>query len=504
MEKSQTKYKILIADDSEMNRMLLAEMLEDEYEIVEAEDGARAVSILQEHSAEFSLVLLDIVMPEMDGFEVLAYMNKYHWIEDIPVIMISAERSPAFIERAYTFGATDYISRPFDFAVVRRRVTNTITLYARQRRLVGIVADQLYEKEKLNHLMVSILSHIVEFRNGESGLHVIHINMLTELLLRYLVKKTDQYRLSNSDITIISIASALHDIGKIAVPDGILNKPGKLTDEEFAVMKHHTVAGAEMLDELPLYKEERLVKYAYQIARWHHERFDGRGYPDGLKGDEIPIAAQVVSIADVYDALTSERCYKKAYSHETAMQMILDGQCGCFNPVLLECLQEMDEVIRREMKADAFESHRKRETKNVSDLMLNHGELSNSERNLQQLEFERSKFRFLASQSEKLTVVYTCSPPMLSLFGGNGHCILPDTLMDPFANDSFHEALGEETIRLLIAKKRQATPEQPRFETDCELRIFGEAGSYHLTCETIWSSGSDPHMMGIIGQVAEK
>ena len=333
----EAKQRILIADDSAMNRAILTEMLGDGYDILEAENGLQAVSVMQSDE-NIDLLLLDIMMPEMDGFEVLAMMKKCHWIDDIPVIMISAENASSFVERAYDLGASDYISRPFDTAVVRRRVINTLMLSAKQKRLVQLVAEQVYEKEKSNSTMINILSHIVEFRNGESGLHVLHIQTATEILLHTLVQQTDRYNLTTADISLISTASALHDIGKINIPESILNKPGKLTKEEFDTMKTHTTIGAEILDKLPFQQESDLVKTAYAICRWHHERYDGRGYPDGLKGEQIPIAAQVVAMADVYDALTSERCYKKAYSHDTAIQMILNGECGAFNPLLLQCL----------------------------------------------------------------------------------------------------------------------------------------------------------------------
>lgn len=298
---TQRKKKILIADDSEMNRDLLAAILEDEYDIVQANDGVKAVDYLQKHAEELSLVLLDLVMPQMDGFEVLAYMNKEHWIDYIPVIIISAEDSPAYIKRGYDLGVTDFIGKPFDGNMVRRRSANAILLGAKQRRMTRIVTDQIYEREKSSKLMVSILSHIVEFRNGESGLHVLHIQVITDMLLRYLVQKEQNpYAISKEQIGLISTASALHDIGKITIPDEILNKPGRLTAEEFAVMKGHSMAGANMLDQLPFeQREEPLVKTAYEICRWHHERYDGGGYPDGLKEDEIPISAQAVSLADV-------------------------------------------------------------------------------------------------------------------------------------------------------------------------------------------------------------
>lgn len=344
------KQKILIVDDSEMNRFILTQMLQEDYEILEAGDGVQAIRILEEHAAEISLMLLDIIMPGLDGFGVLDKMNEENWIDDIPVIIISSDRSPVAIERAYELRAADFISRPFDAAIVHHRVVNTILFYAKQKKLVSLVERQVYEKERQSGLMIDILSHIVEFRNGESGLHVIHIRTLTELLLKRLVKKNPKYRMSNKEITLISTASALHDIGKIVVPEQILNKPGRLTDEEFAVMKTHSEKGAEMLRGVFSLGRDPLLDYARDIAHWHHERYDGRGYPDGLKGDDIPISAQVTAMADVYDALTSERVYKKAFSHETAINMIKNGECGAFNPALLDCLMDIEGTLRQQLR----------------------------------------------------------------------------------------------------------------------------------------------------------
>lgn len=341
--------QLLVVDDSEMNREILKEILGKEYRILEACDGEEALKMLEQYGTEISLVLLDIIMPKMDGFEVLAYMNRDKWIEDIPVIMISSEGSESYIRRAYELGASDYISRPFDAKVVYQRVINMIKLYAKQRRLIHLVTDQIYEKEKNNRMMTGILSQIVEFRNGESRLHVLHINILTQLLLEKLMRKSENYDLSWSQQHMIATASALHDIGKIGIDEKILNKPGKLTKEEFEAMKQHTIIGARMLDRLEMYHDEEMMKYAYEICRWHHERYDGKGYPDGLKGEEIPISAQVVSLADVYDALVSDRVYKKAYSHEKAIEMILNGECGMFNPLLLECLVEIQDKVRKEL-----------------------------------------------------------------------------------------------------------------------------------------------------------
>ena len=388
------KQKILIVDDSEMNRYLLIDILKEHYDVVEAENGVEAISLLSKQRTDFSLLLLDIMMPEMDGFEVLAYIKKHHWDDTFAVIMISADDSPANIKRAYDLGAFDYISRPFDSTIVRRRISNTMFLYARQQHLEKIIVEQFQETEKNNKLMISILAHIVEFRNGESGLHILHVITITKYLLKQLIQLTDQYLLSKADIFLISTASALHDIGKISISDSILNKPGRLTAEEFEVIKTHSIVGANILLDLPIEQQEApLVKMAAEICRWHHERYDGNGYPDGLKGEEIPIAAQVVALADVYDALTSERCYKKAYSHEEALKMILEGQCGAFNPILLLCLQEIADILESEL----LDASPEQETKNIQDIRnkIDYDRL-----------FPYEKDTFLSSKQRHLQLLY--------------------------------------------------------------------------------------------------
>lgn len=345
---NRMKPQILIIDNSEINRNLLVQMLEGEYQIIQAGDGEHGMQLLEQYGRKIALVLLNINMQGIDGFEVLSYMNRRQWIEDIPVIMISGEDTETSIRYAYDLGAVDYINSPFDAKIVYQRVTNTIKLYAKQRRLISLITDQINEKEKNNQMMIRILSQIVEFRNGESGSHVLHINKLTEMLLDRLIQKTDQYQLDGQMVSMIATASSLHDIGKICVDERILNKPGKLTKEEFEIMKTHAVIGAGMLEHLENYQDEPMIKVAHEICRWHHERYDGNGYPDGLKADEIPISAQVVSVADVYDALVSKRIYKKAFSHEKALQMILNGECGQFNPILIDCLKEISEEIKTE------------------------------------------------------------------------------------------------------------------------------------------------------------
>ena len=348
----QSRQQILIADDSAMNRMLLAEILGTDFRILEASNGEECLEQLRHNPGDVALVLLDINMPVLDGFDVLSAMNRDHSIEDIPVIMISSDDSKDIIRRAFERGVSDYINRPFDARTVYRRAFNTIRLYAKQRRLVRMVSAQTRKQEHNTTMLVNVLSQIVEFRNGESGSHVRHIRILTEKIMAQLLRKTDKYSLSSEEQDNITLASALHDIGKIAIDEKILNKPGRLTPEEFAVLKTHTTEGAALLHRLENFDTEPLLQTACGIARWHHERWDGRGYPDGLAGDDIPIGAQLVSLADVYDALTSERCYKKAFPHEKAVQMILGGKCGTFNPLLLECLKDIEGSLQAELKKD--------------------------------------------------------------------------------------------------------------------------------------------------------
>lgn len=340
--------KILIVDDSFINREILKEILKD-YAIIEANDAYQAVEIIKKHHEEIALILLDIVMPEKSGFDVLTYMNEHNYIKKIPVTVISADQDLESVEKAYQLGAVEYLTRPFLSIVVLKKVENTINLYNRQVKMTTLVNEQVYEKYKNNDMMTLILSHIVESRNGESGLHVIHIKILTKKILEALMKKTDKYHLTKDDTVIIETASALHDIGKIAIPNEILNKPGRLTEKEKKIMQAHSTIGAEMLENLPFYKHEPLVKYAYEICRYHHERYDGKGYPDGLVGDAIPISAQAVSIVDAYDALISERVYKEALDGKTALKMIQDGKCGAFNPLLVECLTEIQPSIEEEL-----------------------------------------------------------------------------------------------------------------------------------------------------------
>ena len=495
------KEKILIADDSAMNRAILTEMLGDGYEILEAENGRQAISIMQTN-VDIDLLLLDIMMPEMDGFDVLAMMNKYHWIDDIPVIMISAENASSYVERAYDLGATDYISRPFDMAIVRRRVINTLMLYAKQKRLVRLVAEQVYEKEKSNSTMINILSHIVEFRNGESGLHVLHIQTATGILLRTLVRKTDKYNLNAADISLISTASALHDIGKINIPESILNKPGKLTKEEFDTMKAHTTTGAEILDKLPFQQESPLVKTAYAICRWHHERWDGRGYPDGLKGEDIPIAAQVVAMADVYDALTSERCYKKAFGHDKAMEMILNGECGQFNPLLLECLTDAGARLHAELSLASSGGSRRNylaEAQHISEVLLHEKSLPGQDHILRTLSVLRTKANFFAENARCVQFDYNEATGLVRFSPwAVEHMQVPEELHLPDEADQSGFAIADiDRIRTAL---RATTVNRPHAELSMLLPIDGELRWHHVSLCALWSDEIPPLYIGAVGQ----
>ena len=500
-----TKQKILIADDSEMNRELLAAILEEEYDIIQVNDGVQAVDCLQRQAEEISLLLLDIVMPHMDGFEVLSYMNKEHWIDAIPVVIISSENSPIYIKRGYDLGATDFIGKPFDANMVLRRSANAILLGAKQRRMTSIVSNQIYEREKSSKLMINILSHIVEFRNGESGLHVLHIQTITEMLLRQLVQKeNNRYALSKEQIRMITTASALHDIGKISIPDEILNKPGRLTAEEFAVIKGHSMAGANMLSELPLdQKEEPLVKTAYEICRWHHERYDGGGYPDGLKGEEIPVSAQVVALADVYDALTSERCYKDAYSHEKAIEMILAGQCGAFNPLMLECLLDISSSLKKKM---GYKSKERYEQTDLSDIAsrFHDFEMDSSEKIVQQLEFERMRYNFLAEGSRNIVFTYTISPPLLTFNqAGCKRSGITEPSFSQLQSGVLKDLVEEQSLKRLIRKITQATRETPDVTSNLLLTDGKNPCHYRCECRVIWTDGAEKGYTGVVGKLTD-
>ncbi len=341
----ETEKKILIVDDVEINRAILADIFSEDYGILEAGSGAEAIEIMRD-GADIAAVLLDLLMPGVNGLGVLTEMNESGRIKEVPVFLITAAESEELLMEAYRLGAVDVISKPFLRHFLRHRINNVIELYQHRNRLEAIVREQVERLDRVNRSMVEALAAVIEFRDGESGEHVKRICGLTRILMRKVSDKYPEYRLSDDEIEKVVTSSVLHDVGKISIPDAILCKPGKLTPEEFEVMKQHTVRGCGILESMEDIVDPAIYRYSYDICRHHHERWDGRGYPDGLVGDEIPIWAQVVSVADVYDALTEERVYKKAFPHEKAVDMIFKGECGAFNPKVLSAFDEVKEEAR--------------------------------------------------------------------------------------------------------------------------------------------------------------
>ena len=344
------RQSVLIVDDSELNRKMLGQMLGSRFDIAEAASGEACLQLLEQNATGISIVLLDIHMPGIDGFTVLEEMNQKNLLEQIPVIMISSEDTVDAVRRAFDLGASDYISRPFDAKVVYQRIINTIQLYAKQRRLSAMAADLAFEKERASRMMIGILSQVVEKRNGESRDHVQRVAQLTSMLLAGLAQKTDRYPLTREMRRTIATAAALHDIGKMEICEDLLHKEGPLTEAERRTLQSHTLLGAQMLEEQPECRDDAFARTAYNICRWHHERYDGGGYPDGLQGEQIPIEAQVVGLADVYERLVSRPVDGRARTHSEVVQMICTGVCGAFNPLLLDCLQDMESEIARAMQ----------------------------------------------------------------------------------------------------------------------------------------------------------
>lgn len=496
--------RILIVDDSEMNRDMLSDMLSDDYDIVEAADGEEALSILKERVYDIDLVLLDIIMPAVDGFGVLDVMKRYHWIDNTPVIMISSETSQSYIRKAFELGVTDYIIRPFDSFIIHKRVLNTLMLYRKQKKLLSALEEQVYENEKNNSMMINVLAHIVEFRNGESGMHVHHIKQLTSILLQNLIEKTDKYHLTENDILLISTASSLHDIGKISIDDKILNKPGRLTAEEFEVIKTHSVIGAEMLQDLHNTHNYPLFDKAYEICRWHHERYDGKGYPDGLKGEEIPISAQVTSLADVYDALTSNRCYKKAFSHEKAMEMILDGQCGAFNPVLLQCLKDCEKQILAEF-SDSIDT-----TQDDRLLIRATEELVENKISSDKIDFSahlpiaaRDRWNFFSDGSGEIQFEYDAILDVLRLTKYGAKVLgLQELTMHPRGLKQGY--LGAQNIQTILdAMQSEASLEKPVVKIKKHISLNGPRRWYEIRIRTLWSNEENPKYTGILGRIID-
>lgn len=353
--------KILVVDDVEINREILQEILKDSYDIVEAENGKEALKVIEEQKESLSAVLLDLIMPEMDGFQVLEELNRKEILKQVPVLVITGDYNVDVEKRCFDSGVADFISKPFNNRIVKQRVDNMVQLYEYKHELeqkvesqtavlrkafrtLQVQADRLKQR---NQEIIDMLGTVVEYRNLESGEHIQRVKDYTRILAECAMEEFPEYGLTQKQIDTIVALSALHDIGKITIPDKILLKPGRLTKEEFEYIKSHTIRGCEILDEIEGEWDEESKKTSYEICRHHHERYDGKGYPDGLEGETIPLSAQLVSVADVYDALVNERCYKEAFSPDEAYHMIINGECGVFSPKLMEAFRK----VRKEFEA---------------------------------------------------------------------------------------------------------------------------------------------------------
>ena len=493
MDKRQT---ILIVDDAEFNRDILKEILGENYNYLEAENGNQAIQMLGDN-LEIDLMLLDINMPQMNGFEVLEIMKRSQCLEETPVIMISSEESVDTMRKAYELGITDYITRPFDSVIVKKRVQNTLGLYANQKHLISVVYDQVYEKEENNNIMIRILSNVLGSRNSESREHILHIKTVTELMLRQLVKITDAYPMTEVDIALITTASSLHDIGKIYIPEEILNKPGRLTDEEFKIMKTHSELGEAIIKDMDFPQDHPLVRTAWEICRWHHERWDGKGYPDGLKGEEIPICAQVVSIVDVYDALTSERCYKKAFDHDTAIQMILDGQCGQFNPILLKCLKELSIQLSKMSGKETDDNKHYYEIQRLSNEILSDRSLPSQNYSQSVVKVMQEKIDFFKSNSGMNSIDYNAISGQLTILNGE-HQILCQR-DNPNFNLFKEFGVNEEDVQCIRVLLHQTSVQNKEISATIKATVENNSQMYKLKLHTLWSPFKKDGYIGIVG-----
>ena len=482
------KDKILIVDDVELNRAILCELFAGDYEILEADNGKTAVDLMEQYHEEIAIVLMDIVMPIMDGLEALEIMNGKGLTEKTPIFLITAESSNDAISKGFRLGVVDVVLKPFNPDNICQRVNNIIELYRYRYKLEKLVQEQMTKIEKQNEqlrnfnvAMIDTLSTIVEFRDCESGQHVQRIRQLTKIMLKELGRQNAEYKMSDKTIEDISMAAALHDIGKIAIPDYILNKPGRLTAEEFAIMKEHTLYGCEILESIDSLKQNKeQYRYHYNICRWHHEKWDGSGYPDGLIGKEIPIYAQIVSLADCYDALTSVRCYKGAFTHEESVQMIEKGECGAFSPDLLQCFLKiapgLPEILQSDDGLPAVVYHYQHpNTEKFSGKKCYSCDMDKNSRVARLLEIEREKQKALFAMSGDIIFDYDLEKDLI---------IFSDDL----------QQLAELTKAL--------TEENSGYVKDVRLiNKFGEEKWYRIHINSIWDKENYGVMLSIVGRM---
>ena len=483
-----------------MNREILSEVLGSDYDYLFAGNGLQALEQLSQNP-DVDLMLLDIRMPQLDGFGVLNILKQQYGSDEIPVIVLSAEEDVRIIQKAYDLGAVDYINRPFNLAIVQRRVRNTLFLYARQKQLVHLVEEQVYEREKNSSAMVNVLSHVIEARNHETGTHILHMRVLTDVLLHRLIRLTDRYPLSESDISMITNLSALHDIGKICIPEEILNKPGSLDDREMEIMKSHAALGDALLQNMPGSDGDSFVRMARDVCRHHHERWDGGGYPDGLKGDEISIAAQVVALADVFDALTSDRCYRKALPFDKAMEMIHDGRCGAFNPLLMQCLDASRDELYTFLTTSGKTFDVQTEARHLATEVLQNRSLPLDDRALRVLALEKAKSAFFAQE---------CGGIQFEYDRALNRVVCTDWYAEPrdrvralyLSEGDDVKLLSQEDKNRLLELVRGATPDSPDVEMRALISVHGEKRWHRLRARTLWERESR-QCDSVIGQFTD-
>ena len=497
--------KLLIADDSELNRAILVSVLEKNFDILEAADGKEAIATLAAHEGNIAALLLDVVMPEADGFEVLEEMNRRGWIDEIPTIMISVETGGSYIDRAFQLGAADYVSRPFVPNMIRRRVINAILLHTKTQKLTGLIADRFYLRERNTDILAAILGYAVEYRSGERGTHMTNVSRITGLLLHRLLERTDRCPIGPEDIETVCIASSLHDIGKLLIPEDILTKPTALTPGEFDIVKQHTRLGAKIISDLPIYQNETIIKYALEICRWHHERWNGEGYPDGLKGEDIPIAAQVVSLADAYDALTSKRCYKEALSHEKSLEMIRGGECGSFNPLLLECLNDIADTLKHSAGAEAAaEPPAYRWAKELIWKPDGSRQELSSARMTKQVEQELSKRRFFSDLTEEFWFEFTRHPDAVALSAGAARRTgLPRVIVGPLSCTQLCSVMSADTIQAMRDRLLCAASDETYLEFETELTLDGHPSLCQIAIQITWASDEPGRFSSLFGRVLD-
>lgn len=508
----QTK-KMLIVDDVELNRAILCEIFYQKFEVLEAENGKEALDIIEEQKDSIAVILLDIVMPVMDGLEVLEILDRKNLLKEIPVLLITAEIAENITLRGYKLGVTDVISKPFNPNIVKLRVGNIVELYEYRKNLENVVRrqtatleNQAVKLRQSNSFFIETLNTVVEFRDCESGQHIRRIRDITRLFLEAMGKKSMDYFFTPEQIDIICDAAAMHDIGKIAISDSILNKPGKLTKDEFEIMKTHTVKGCEILTKLDSMQDEEHFDYCYDICRHHHERWDGGGYPDGLRGNEISIWAQIISLADVYDALVNERVYKAAYTHEQAVAMILNGECGVFSPELLSCFVDLSELLLLTYQNQNEDEHKdnKNPKRKLYPLREYRTEDNTSERLLRLMQKEREKYQIIAETSGEIIFDYDSnqdelvfSEPFQLVFGKE---IQFTNVIKTLKNCNI---IMEEDKKFLMEIERFAPFAQPVIRKRMRLKtVQGSWEWFEAYIRTVWDESEPPACIGALGKLS--